>query len=880
MGDVYLAEDKRLQRTVAIKKIKNELIANIDNTQARANNKKAIDNALNEARLLARLNHPNIVQIYDIIPEPQQISLVMEYLSGKTLQYYQKENILSLAQKISILSQISRALAAAHSEGIVHCDLKSANIIIDIDAVVKIVDFGIAKLTNSNSQVTNNSQSFGSQTAMSPEQLQNILIFSNDDNEIKDIDFRSDLFSLGIIAFQLITGHHPFAGNSALITAQNILSGNQEKQFSPEDIVPKLPNELIYLLNKLLAFKPEDRPSSTQWVQRQFDQISQHLHQQDVSNEDTLPLNASTAEKLTLHASNSASLQANKITLSKRTKTTLVSVIILIAVCFGVLSNNVSLFDENAPSTRYVVVLPPVLINAKPLAEMQKNLITATIEDSIRQSIINTKGLLLIPKSEVDSIAKEVNSSLTKIGEATSASDIITTELDCNNVSCNITLSRLESPYKNEKNRKWIVSSQKKWPTELENITIKQSAQVNLKEMYPKYNESYLTEQPVKQQDYLYYIELYNLLSIQGKNSDENLDKLANIITKSPYLYPAYTLYRNSALSLYDETLNEEYIRQFESIISGAPPEYKYSIFQLMDSFYIALALKNYDDVQKNIDKLSALDVDEITLLKLKGALYIAQNNLGDAIKSYKTALVLRPSIDLLYNLSITYFELSQYDNAKKTLKRLLNVIPNIYDAKLLLADTYLLKGDIKSAITHYESIQKYAGRHSHLDNLSIAYSLVGHYDKAHQAAELALSVQPNNPVTILNLADITYILGHSEQANYLYQQIIELTKSNNQLYSLLLNTQAHVHLGNNSEAIIALTKAKRISPDNGEVAFISALVYSQLNEKTSAVNQVEEALATNIGSVWFRLPWFDPLCDNSTFRKIMIESGEVNRCL
>jgi len=87
------------------------------------------------------------------------------------------------------------------------------------------------------------------------------------------------------------------------------------------------------------------------------------------------------------------------------------------------------------------------------------------------------------------------------------------------------------------------------------------------------------------------------------------------------------------------------------------------------------------------------------------------------------------------------------------------------------------------------------------------------------------------------------------------------------------------VHLGRNKEAIKALNQAKKLAPDNGEVAFAAALVYSQLAEQISAVNQVEEALAAGFGLVWFNLPWFDPLCSNADFGKIWAKAGKTERC-
>ena len=187
MGTVYLANDTQLQRKVAIKCV---------NTQTA--DPKLAQRLRVEAKLLAQLNHPNIVQLFDVIEDKQVIGLVMEYVEGTTLLRKRDELLPSQEQCLDWLSQISIGLKAAHNAGIIHCDLKPANVLVSDTGVVKIADFGIAKarldhlLTNSNP--TDDGKISGSYFSLSPEQA-----------EGRVVDFRSDLFSLGILSYLLIT---------------------------------------------------------------------------------------------------------------------------------------------------------------------------------------------------------------------------------------------------------------------------------------------------------------------------------------------------------------------------------------------------------------------------------------------------------------------------------------------------------------------------------------------------------------------------------------------------------------------------------------------------------------------------------------------------
>ena len=913
MGQIYLAEDQRLHRTVAIKTLKPAFATthSAPNNTASTDDHDAnlIENALLEAQLLAKLNHANIVQIYDITQEDEQICLVMEYLGGKTLHHHQQEHVSSLSQKLAIISQISKGLTAAHAQGIVHCDLKPSNIIIDDHGGVKIIDFGIAKLTSGNSETANNSHSFGSQTAMSPEQLYQVLPVANanaktiDDKTDNTIDFRSDLFSLGIIAFQLISGRHPFAGESATQTAQNILNAQCQQA---QDIVPQLPRELINLLNKLLAHQPEGRPQSSQWVTQQFEQITKHLTQQEILAEDTQPITdalskefaaALTANELSTSVLSTNELAANQlatnqtttdnvaITQHKNRRFIFAGVALLVSLLVGVGINSETLFAPADLPARYIVVLPATITNSNAensIADMQKDLVTATLDDAIRQNIINTKGLRLISRREVAGVSKNSTgetASLASIAAATGASDIITTQLSCNNVKCDVTLSRL-TVSNNNKINKWTVLAQKKWPSQIENYyDIKEITQSYLAGIYPQYNEKHLTEQSVKQQDYLLFATLYNSVLLEGRSDDNTLEQLQNILTSSPYLYSAYALYRETAIDLYYKTNEIKYAELAKKVLSLAPPEYKYSIFQAIDEFWISLGLSDFPQANEQLNIAIQRGIDESKRLELQAALQMDSNDLSKAVANYQSALTLRPSTKNLYNLALSFYLLGDFTNAKKNLKILLNTIPQDYDAKQLLADIYLSEGELTLAIAMYEAIIKVNPQSNDIDRLGLAYALAGRYQDALQMAQLAVKTSPKHPTRISNLADIKLILGMTEQSTPLYQQVIQLSHKQQDLETLLIMAQAYVHLGQHKQAIKTLNQAKKLFPDTGQVAFIAALIYSQLGEQVSAVNQVEEALSAGFGLVWFNLPWFDPLCSNTDFQKILAKAGKIERC-
>ncbi len=261
MGLVYRARDTRLDRQVAIKCLRTELFE-----------AHYIERFKREALLLAKLNHPNIVQIYDFIEAPDQLALVMELVEGQNLQLHLREHIAPFSQRMRWLIEIAQGLAVAHDAGIIHRDLKAENILINQRKVAKITDLGIAKSQDFNATLTDHIA--GSYCSMSPEQAMG-----------ETIDFKSDLFSFGILAYQLLCGAHPFGDtNNKLQLMQRIIS---HPPIAPGKHNPNLPAEIADLLGQLLSKDPTKRPDNTHWVAAQFEKLSHLQLTNDVESDDT-----------------------------------------------------------------------------------------------------------------------------------------------------------------------------------------------------------------------------------------------------------------------------------------------------------------------------------------------------------------------------------------------------------------------------------------------------------------------------------------------------------------------------------------------------------------------------------------------------------------
>ena len=259
--------------------------------------------------------------------------------------------------------------------------------------------------------------------------------------------------------------------------------------------------------------------------------------------------------------------------------------------------------------------------------------------------------------------------------------------------------------------------------------------------------------------------------------------------------------------------------------------------------------------------------------------MFFGNGQYEQAALSYERAFNLRPSTNLLYNTAFSYWRLGNLVEAESALNKMLETVPNHHGANQLQANIWLLQGRLSLAIEKYKKLVQ--GRRSSRDltNLSLAYAFNKQYDKSLEFAQKALAINPKQPFNLLNLADIEMIVGDKELAKSHYQEVIDILIGKNEVKYLTNLAQAYGQLNQQSLAIETLNKAQLLAPKNSEVSYASTVVYSLLNEKTSAIHYAKLALENNIGVVFFNLPWFDSLCEEKLFRQLMQQYENASRC-
>lgn len=864
MGLVYRARDTRLDRQVAIKCLRSELFE----AHYRERFKR-------EALLLAKLNHPHIVQIYDYLETETQLALVMEYVDGQNLQQHLRENIVSLAQRMQWLTQIAQGLAVAHDTGIIHRDLKAENILINKHKLAKITDLGIAKSQDFNATLTDHVT--GSYASMSPEQAMG-----------EELDSRSDLFSFGILAYQLLCGVHPFGDTqNKLQLMQRIIS---HPPTPPSKNNPDLPPEVVELLGQLLSKNPDKRPANTHWVAAQCEKLYQLIALNSVADLDNTqvlsPTHTSqsgirrtntkhTQEHPTFEtdAEKNKSLFAQNLKIYIRNNSISVALMgLAVLICIGTL-----IWQLQPKQPKYVAVLPPNL-TANGMQESQQELVKGAVYDAIQQSVLQLDGYYLIPQNEISDInAANNKEGIETVRRATAADELITTDIQCKIEACTITLSRLTPEGKKQESR-LRVQDTKTVDVLIDNyLSVATIVQSNVGGLYSEDVANVFDK--IDEKEYAKFLEA-NRDYINKGAREETLSELDKLSVNTKILPAVQTLYTNVALDIHSGSKNTQFLEKTNEVLNLTKNK-STNIPYLHNIFYLQIAKEKYSDAEITLVHIKNLNHSNSEYDELYAYLKMAMKDYKLAIERYKKVFSIKPTANNLYFISIAYWYSGDTTQAKLYIKKSLDLSPKLSKSLTLFGAINLLEGNIEQAKKSFRlAIEQAPNDTMSLSNLGLCYLLLQDYKQAFEYFDRAYKLSPQNTIFTLNKADAKNLGGDIIESEALYKNVIDLAKTRSETSETLQHVaQAYAHLGKYSEALTTLHQLEKMDYQNIETTYTASLVHALAKNNTSAVLSIDNALKNGMNKIWFNFSWFNSLCSDAKFVEIMLTYGEPERC-
>lgn len=858
MGAVYQAWDERLERWVAIKQIRPE---SADNSRIRERFRR-------EARASARLNHPSIVQIFDILESEDGDWIVMELVEGRTLARVLEDDRPDLQRVLGLAREIAWALAAAHRKSIVHRDLKAENVLVTPDGHAKILDFGLAKVVDPEhhaATLTIPGGPMGTARSMSPEQARGL-----------ELDARSDLFSFGVLLYEAIAGVSPFQGRTVFDTLVRVAT-HQPPPLS--ETLPELPGELVGLVASLLQKDPAQRPQHIDEATAVLDRL---LGSGSGDDQGTAALRllqlprrspASSTELLaaTLEESSSGNTPAHPISRSQastlerpphglaghsgssagvaRRRWLWAS-----AVAAGALALAGVFLTRPAPPSKslYVAVRQPE-ISGSGIANSE--LLATGLRVALLNTLASLEGISALAPEIVDPIA----GSPMAVAKASGADEVVTARLSCRAEGCVVELSRLRGA---DGTVAWSSSFQ--FPLE-DFHTLASAGSIQLRAGYrdhPSRGGGAASLEVPSEVVREFAAVLRDYRQRQG-TPEQLLARLAALEEQAPeFVEPA--LLASEILRLHYTEASRDAADLAKAVAAGrravqvAPGDVR-AYHRLFDAL---IEGKELAEAEKILAEIERREPGQPEALARRAQLLDSQGLGEEALQRLRVAVAQQPSWTMLVRLANLELKHGKNAEAKAHLEETLKLLPGHYDTLSLLAQVEMVYGSPERAAELYQLQVDQLPGVTELSNLGFAQALLGRWEAARESFARALALEPGNPMVLLNLAESEKILGQREPAEGHYRRVLELlpesAKRTPQEWSV--RAQALAHLGEANEAVAAIQRALQLAPENPQTHYEAALVYALAGEKTSALVNARQALAGGIDVRFFSSPFFDSL--------------------
>ncbi len=812
MGTVYQARDVRLSRVVALKFLSPDLL---DSSAARARFQR-------EANVLSTLNHPNIATIYEIDEADGEPFIAMEYLPGGTLSSRitaakEAGSFLDTALVCRWCAGVAEALAHAHRRGVIHRDVKSSNVMFDAEGRSKLTDFGLAKITSS-PKLTTAGMAAGTVAYMAPEQAL-----------AQPVDHRSDLFSLGVVLFEAVTGRRPFEAESVAGVVHQILHSTPT---AVTEVRPDAPRPVNAIISRLLEKAPENRYQSAE-------DVADDLLLLDPAKSPRLPAGLST---VTIPLSPSA---------GKSRRQWVIGVALAATAAAGITLALLSrpwrgLGPPHLPKQKHIAVLPVRSIGGDEKQEAFCDGLTDTLTSSLTQ--LGT--LSVVPSTDARRLT-DVQQARKEFG----VNLVISSSLQVREGQARLIVNLVDA----EQDRQLGAANINGPPDRLfqleDGLLTQVAALLDVALEHPSTSVLAASGQ-LSEAAYDAYLRGRGFLYRYDRsgNLDRALQEFDAAARSDPKFAPALVGLAQANLLKFRRTGDQHTLEAARDAALRS-----LELNSLLPSAHVAMGAvlaesHKYDDAVRELEAALKFDPRDPAAYRELAAVYRAQQRLGEAEQVYQKAIAARPGDWLSYsNLATFYHSRQRYADAADMFRKATELTPDNDIAYRNLGNELIALGRhreaeqmLKKAIALRQATLTYA-------NLGALYMLQGRYREAvpvmEQAVQLAQLERPNEYRIWGNLGDAyRYSQAPGERSVAAYRHAIELAEkqlrnSASDASHLSLLANYHAKLGEKAKAVERIEAALRYAPNDGPVRFRASIVYTLLGSIDRALDEVAAAI-------------------------------------
>lgn len=805
--------------------------------------------------MAARLSHSAIVQIHDLVTEGDEDAIVMEYVEGRTLAERLSDDRLETAEALRLTLEIATGLAAAHEAGLIHRDLKAANVIVTSAGHAKILDFGLARPVGKSDEtpLTRQGVVVGTLLSMSPEQARG-----------QAVDERSDLFSLGVLLYEMLTGRSPFQGKDPVDVLHRLI---YEPPPSVRLLRPDLAAELESLLDRLLAKDRQLRPGSAREVIAALERLPASTGSAAVYGTDSVsdlptaaeprwqePVPAVRAQGVPPSTMAGLSVRSHRRAMLSGAAVVLLATLAAAAAWLG----------RPAAPLRVAVARPEVRSAA---GDEQLGLAAFGVLAASLSSLASLQGMAPIDPRE----ASRGGTSPVEMARTAAADEVMIATLEREAALARVSLRRVRG---SDGAVLWTETF--RVPTDPGSLRLLADAvAVHLRRAYPGHEpRPGAPTLDVRDEDYAAFLKIRQRIDKGDAPLEPELARLEEIVRQSPGFLEGQLLAARVALSLFqsggepaDLDRSSRLVRQSRELAPADPRP-------LLLEIKIALATRREEQAEEILGRIERLLPGDPDILPLRARLAEAQGRPSEALEALRTAAEQVPSWQNLFLLARLEAQQGHIPEARRQIAAILLHAPDNLWAREQLGQLELFYGDLARAEQIYLDSVRLAPRRS-WNSLGLARSLRGRYPESAAAYRHALEADPDSVATLLNVADAEGELGHRREAEVLYRRVLDRLAESAPEGRLgpresIIQAQCLARLGHTREAVKIAQDALRRTPDDPEILLWSALVHHLAGDRSSALNLAQAALEKGIQPRLFAGSAFRSLREDPELRPLL----------